>query len=251
MFRPTLALCLLATSALAASPPAVEGARGMVVTSQRIASDVGADILRRGGNAVDAAVAVGYAQAVVNPCCGNIGGGGFMVIHLASGRDTFINFRETAPAAATPDMYLGPDGNPRPGASLHGYLAAGVPGTVLGLDTALHRYGTMTREQVMLPAIRLARDGFVLTLADTDIIDAGAKALHANPEAARIFFRADGSPLRPGDVLAQADLANTLAAIAKDGPDAFYKGPRAQAVEDAARAHGGILSKARREPQPD
>ena len=126
----------LAVSSLvqAASLPAVEAKNGMVVSSQHLASQVGVDILKRGGNAVDAAVAVGYAQAVVNACCGNIGGGGFMTIHLASGKDTFINFREKAPAAASADMYLDAGGNLKPGASLHGYLAVGVPGTVAGFS---------------------------------------------------------------------------------------------------------------------
>lgn len=130
-------LALLISGTLhAASTPAVEAKNGMVVTSQYLASQVGTDILKMGGNAVDAAVAVGYAQAVVNPCCGNIGGGGFMTIHLADGTDTFINFRETAPAAASADMYLDKDGKVTKDASLYGYLAAGAPGTVLGMDSA-------------------------------------------------------------------------------------------------------------------
>src|SRR5471032_3546997 len=129
---------------LAASNPAVEAKNGMVVTSQYLASQVGVDILKMGGNAIDAAVAVGYAQAVVNPCCGNIGGGGFMTIHLADGRDTFINFRETAPAAASANMYLDANGKAITNASLFGYLAVGVPGTVLGLDSAQRKYGKLT-----------------------------------------------------------------------------------------------------------
>ena len=139
-------LALGNVSVQAASLPAVEAKNGMVVTSQHLASKVGVDILKMGGNAIDAAVAVGYAQAVVNPCCGNIGGGGFMTIHLADGRDTFINFREKAPAAATANMYLDAEGNVVKNASLLGYLAVGVPGTVLGLDTAQRKYGKLTRE---------------------------------------------------------------------------------------------------------
>ena len=153
------AALLWAAAALAASKPAVEAAHGMVVSAQHLASDVGVDILRRGGNAVDAAVAVGYAEAVTNPCCGNIGGGGFMVIHLAkSATNVFLNFRETAPAAATADMYLDANGNPIRGASIDGYRAVAVPGTVLGLDTALKRYGTLTRAQVMAPAIKRSEE---------------------------------------------------------------------------------------------
>ena len=134
-----------AWNAHAFSHPAAEAEHGMVVSSQRLASQIGVDIMKQGGNAIDAAVAVGYAQAVVNPCCGNIGGGGFMVIHLADGRDTFINFRETAPAAATPDMYLDADGNAAHRDEPSWLQAVGVPGTVLGLDTALTQYGTMSR----------------------------------------------------------------------------------------------------------
>src|SRR5207248_162265 len=125
----------------------VEGRRGMVVSDQALASEVGADILRKGGNAIDAAVAVGYAQAVVNPCCGNLGGGGFMTVRLADGRSFFIDFREKAPGAAKAGMYLDDKGNPRPRASLDGWLAAGVPGTVMGLDTALTRFGTLPRAE--------------------------------------------------------------------------------------------------------
>lgn len=214
----------------------------MVVTSQHLASQVGVDILKLGGNAIDAAVAVGYAQAVVNPCCGNIGGGGFMTVHLAEGTDTFINFRETAPAAASANMYLDAEGNVKKGASLYGYLAAGVPGTVLGMETARQKYGKLSREQVMGPAIKLAREGFVLTRADTDILDTTVARFKQDPESAKIFLRPDGTALQPGDRLVQSDLANTLEAIAKDGPDAFYKGKIPQAVEAAAKQGGGILT---------
>src|SRR5580692_10919456 len=139
---PLLLPALLAAALLSAEPvaaaskPALEAAHGMVVSAQHLASDVGVEILRQGGNAVDAAVAVGYAEAVTNPCCGNLGGGGFMVIHVAkTGTNVFVNFRETAPQAATADMYLGPDGSPVRGASISGYRAVAVPGTVLGLET--------------------------------------------------------------------------------------------------------------------
>ncbi|MBV8565933.1 MAG: gamma-glutamyltransferase [Methylobacteriaceae bacterium] len=226
------------------SRPAVEAKHGMVVTSQRLASEVGVEILQAGGNAIDAAVAVGYVQAVVNPCCGNIGGGGFMVIRLAGGLETFVDFRETAPAAAKPDMYLDAAGNVVKGASLDGYKAVAVPGTVLGLDTALRKYGRLSRATVMAPAIRLARDGFVLTRADTDILEAGADRLRADPVTSKIFLRSDGSPLQPGDRLVQTELADTLAAIARDGPDAFYKGAIASAIAVAANAGGGILTAA-------
>ncbi|MCB5303498.1 gamma-glutamyltransferase [Yersinia bercovieri] len=243
--KPLAVLALLVSGTLhAASTPAVEAKNGMVVTSQYLASQVGTDILKMGGNAIDAAVAVGYAQAVVNPCCGNIGGGGFMTIHLADGTDTFINFRETAPAAASADMYLDKEGKVTKDASLYGYLAAGVPGTVLGMDSAQKRYGKLTRQQVMAPAIKLAREGFVLTRADTDILDTTVKRFRQDPESARIFLRKDGEALQPGDRLIQTDLADTLSAISQRGADAFYQGKIPQAVEAAAKKGGGILTAA-------
>lgn len=238
-----LLLSLLFSSQLfAASEPAVEAKKGMVVSSQHLASQIGADILKSGGNAVDAAVAVGYAQAVVNPCCGNIGGGGFMTIHLADGKDLFINFRETAPAAASADMYLDKDGKLIKDASLYGYLASGVPGTVKGLDYALEKYGTMSRQQVMEPAIKLAREGFILTRADTDVLDTTTERFKQDPEVARIFLKPDGSAFQPGDLLVQTDLANTLEKIAKNGPSAFYEGEIPKAVEEASKKNGGILT---------
>ncbi|EOZ4993386.1 gamma-glutamyltransferase [Morganella morganii] len=240
---PVLLLSLLLSPQLyAASEPAAEARNGMVVSSQHLASQAGADILKAGGNAVDAAVAVGYAQAVVNPCCGNIGGGGFMTLHLADGKNIFINFRETAPASASADMYLDKDGNLIKDASLYGYLAAGVPGTVKGLDYALEKYGTMKREQVMAPAIKLARDGFILTCADTDVLDTTTARFKQDPEAARIFLKPDGSAFQPGDRLIQSDLANTLERIAKEGPPAFYEGDIPQIVEKASQAGGGKLT---------
>ncbi|MEQ4732058.1 MULTISPECIES: gamma-glutamyltransferase [Providencia] len=238
-----LLLSLLVSSQLyAASEPAVEAKKGMVVSSQHLASQIGADILKSGGNAIDAAVAVGYAQAVVNPCCGNIGGGGFMTIHLADGKDLFINFRETAPAAASADMYLDKDGKLIKDASLYGYLASGVPGTVKGLDYALEKYGTMSRQQVMAPAIKLAREGFTLTRADTDVLDTTTERFKQDPEVARIFLKPDGSAFQPGDLLVQTDLANTLEKIAQNGPSAFYKGEIPKIVEEASKKNGGILT---------
>ncbi|MBD1226946.1 gamma-glutamyltransferase [Xenorhabdus griffiniae] len=242
---PLIAVSLLISTPLySATEPAVEAKQGMVVSSQRLASQAGIDILKMGGNAIDAAVAVGYAQAVVNPCCGNIGGGGFMTIHLANGKDTFINFRETAPAAANADMYLDKDGKVIKGASLYGYNAIAVPGTVMGFEAALKKYGTLTREQVMAPAIKLAREGYILTRGDTDILDTTVKRFAQDPEAARIFLRKDGTPFKPGDRLIQTDLANTLEMIAKQGPDAFYHGKIPQLVAQASKKAGGIITAA-------
>jgi len=237
-------LSAMSACVLAASEPAVEAKNGMVVSSQHFASQIGVDILKKGGNAVDAAVAVGYAQAVTNPCCGNIGGGGFMTVHLADGRDRFINFRETAPAAASANMYLDAKGNVIPDDSLYGYRAVGVPGTVAGLDLAQRKYGKLTRKQVMEPAIRLARDGFVLTRGDTDILDTTIERFKKDPEAARIFLRPDGTPLQPGDRLVQKDLARTLERIAEHGPEAFYHGEIPKIVEAAAKRGGGLITAA-------
>ncbi len=243
---PLIALALWPAGALAASPVAVavEADRGMVVSAQREASAAGLRILEAGGNAVDAAVAVGYALAVVDPCCGNIGGGGFMLIHRADGGDIVLDFRETAPAAASAGMYLDASGNPVRDSSLRGYLAAGVPGTVKGLDHALGKYGKLARAAVMAPAIALARDGFVLGPTDVELLDGKAELLARDPAAARIFLRPDGTRFRVGDRLVQSDLATTLALIAERGPDAFYRGPIAAAVAAASAARGGILTEA-------
>ncbi|MFM2484093.1 gamma-glutamyltransferase [Celerinatantimonas yamalensis] len=239
-------LGLIIPTTYAAYLPAVEAQHGMVVTSQRLASKAGIKILKMGGNAIDAAVAVGYAQAVVNPCCGNIGGGGFMTIHLADGKNTFIDFREKAPAKASATMYQDAQGNLIKGASLHGYLAVGVPGTVRGLEMALKKYGSgkLTRAQIMAPAIALARDGFILTRADTDILDLKLATFHHDPQAAKIFLRPDGSALQPGDRLIQKNLARTLESIAKHGPKAFYQGAIPKAVAHASQQGGGIISAA-------
>ncbi|MGH8821226.1 MAG: gamma-glutamyltransferase, partial [Rhodoferax sp.] len=185
----------------ALAPPPAYAEHGMVVTAQHLASEVGLRILKEGGNAIDAAVAVGYALAVVDPCCGNIGGGGFMTLHLADGRNIFINFRERAPLKATRDMYLDAAGNVVPGRSTRGYLAVGVPGTVLGLDTALKQYGTMTRKQVMEPAIALAEHGYLLTSGDVailtgsgghgdlDALSGPSKLFAQQPNIASIFLK--------------------------------------------------------------
>src|SRR6202451_4390117 len=196
----------------AAEPMAVESEAGMVVSSQHFASEAGAAILRQGGNAIDAAVAVGYALAVTHPCCGNLGGGGFMTIHLADGRNTFINFRERAPLAARADMFLDAKGNPVSDQSLNGYLAVGVPGTVLGLDTALREYGTLPLPTLMAASIRLAQDGFILTRGDIDVLDEGVAKFREQPNVASIFLN-QGRAFQPGERLVQKNLAATLRAI--------------------------------------
>ena len=220
--------------------PTATGKNGVVVSTQKEASQIGLQVLKDGGNAIDAAVAVGYGLAVSDPCCGNLGGGGFMLIRLADGRETFINFRETAPQNATKDMYLDEADNIVEGLSTKGYLAVGVPGTVKGLDYALTKYGTMSRDRAIKPAIALARNGFVLQQGDVDIFEAG-KARLSESNVAEIFLK-DGEVYQPGDILIQQDLANTLSLIAQEGTDAFYKGEIAERVVTASQANNGILS---------
>jgi len=236
--------CVLAGSSAvwAVTRQPVTAENGMVVTSQHLASEVGAQILRQGGNAVDAAVAVGYALAVTNPCCGNIGGGGFATLHLADGRDLFINFREKAPLAATETMYLDAAGEVVPDLSLKGYLAIGVPGSVLGLDTLLQKFGTMPRAAVMAPAIKLAEEGFILNQGDADILATSTKHFVDQPNVAAVFLN-QGKPWQAGEDLVQKNLATTLKLIAEKGPDAFYKGSIADAIVAASTAHGGVLAK--------
>jgi len=177
------------TMASAASVVPAASDRGMVVTAQHLATQIGADVLAKGGNAVDAAVAVGYALAVVYPAAGNLGGGGFMTLHLAEGRETFIDFREKAPLAATVDMFLGSDGNVVKGRSTVGHLAVAVPGTVAGLELALARYGTKPRAALIAPAAKLADRGFVLDAGDVRMFQAVADGLKADPATAAIFLK--------------------------------------------------------------
>lgn len=243
-FRLTcFSLTLIPFSTLyAAAPAPVQGDNGMVVTAQHLATDVGVDVLKHGGNAVDAAVAVGYALAVVYPTAGNIGGGGFMTLRLKDGTTDFIDFREKAPLAATKNMYLDEKGNVVPRASLDGYLAVGVPGTVKGLELAREKYGTKPRADLLAPAIHLAKDGFTLNQGDASILAGGAARLAKDPEAKKIFLKADGAPYGAGEVLKQPDLANVLESISAKGPDAFYKGMPAEAIAKASAAGKGILS---------
>ena len=224
---------------------AITAEHGMVVAQEKVAAQIGADILRRGGNAVDAAVATGFALAVTYPRAGNIGGGGFMVIHLAGrNEDIAIDYRETAPAATTPAIFLGPDGKPESAKSRDSALGIGVPGTVAGLALALEKYGSgkFTLAEILKPAIALARDGFVLTDDVADTLPDWYRRVGKWPSSARIFARADGTSLREGDRLMQTDLAATLSAIAEQGPRGFYEGPVAEKLAKAIRDAGGIMT---------
>ncbi|AFC86094.1 gamma-glutamyltransferase [Frateuria aurantia] len=219
----------------------VHAPHAMVVSDQHYATEVGVRILRAGGNAIDAAVAVGYAQAVVNPCCGNIGGGGYLVAHMADGRNLFLDFREKAPLKATPTMFQDGQGRVMPDRSTLSYLGTGVPGTVMGLNEALQRYGTMKLAQVIQPAIDLARNGFVLQQGDVNIFNRRVKDFAKEPNVAAIFLN-HGQPWQVGETLRQPELARTLESIRDGGSKAFYHGPIAQAVVKASQANGGLLS---------
>ncbi|WP_457807815.1 gamma-glutamyltransferase [Kushneria sp. EE4] len=247
----TCLLVMLMPSVADAATPIIEGERfhgvpgqhAMVVTSHTLASRVGHDILRDGGNAVDAAVAIGFALAVVQPRSGNIGGGGFMVISdEASGDVTSIDYRETAPAGAFETMFQDDEGNVIEAASRYSANASGVPGTVSGMAMALERYGSMSLDRVMAPAIRLARDGFAIPARFADGLNDSREQLEKNDGTRRLFYKADGSDWRAGKVFQQGELAATLERIAQNGPREFYEGETADHLIDTIKAHGGIMT---------
>ena len=237
------ALVLTVSGVQAASQAPVAGENGMVVTAQHLATHVGVDVLKAGGNAVDAAVAVGYALAVVYPAAGNLGGGGFMTVQLADGRKTFLDFREKAPLAATADMYLDKDGNVIDGLSAKGHLAVGVPGTVSGMELALSKYGTLKRAQVIAPAIKLAENGFALEQGDIDLLHTATGEFEKDKDMRAIFLH-NGQPMQVGQKLVQKDLAKTLKEISAKGSDGFYKGWVARALVDSSQAGKGIITQA-------
>ncbi len=227
----------------AASIAPVAAEHGMVVTAQHLATQVGVDILKKGGNAIDAAVAVGYTLAVVYPAAGNLGGGGFMTLQLADGRKTFLDFREKAPLAAAPNMYLDTAGNVVKGLSTNGYLAVGVPGSVAGFEAARTKYGTLSRSALMAPAIRLAEKGFTLEQGDVDLLRTATSDFRKDAASAAIYLN-KGEPFAPGQKLKQKDLAKTLQLISRNGKDGFYKGPVGRALIAASTAGKGILTQA-------
>ncbi len=233
------------------TPPAagavhgIPSEQGMVVAQEKLGAQIGADILRQGGNAVDAAVATGFALAVTYPRAGNIGGGGFMVIHSAErNEDIAIDYRETAPSAITRDIFLGADGKPDADKSRNSALGIGVPGTVAGLALALEKYGSgrFTLAQILQPAIDLARDGFVVADDTADTLPDMYRRMARWPNSAKGFSKGDGTPLHDGDRLIQPDLAATLVAIAEQGPRGFYEGPVAEKLAKAVNDAGGIMT---------
>lgn len=220
----------------------VRATQGMVASVDVRATQVGVDILKQGGNAVDAAVAVGYALAVTHPQAGNLGGGGFMLLRTKDGATTAIDFREMAPAGATRDMFLDEQGNPDSKKSLTSPLASGTPGTVAGLSLALEKYGSLPLNSVVRPAIKLAQEGFIVNdaLAD-DLKTYGSEVLPHHENSKAIFWK-DGEPLKKGDKLVQQDLANSLTMIAENGPDAFYKGEIARQIAQQMQQNGGLIT---------
>jgi gamma-glutamyltranspeptidase/glutathione hydrolase len=238
--RIVLGVLLLAPTLLASPFRPVAARHGMVVSSEPFASEAGLEILRAGGNAVDAAVAVGFALAVTHPEAGNIGGGGFMLVRLAGGESVVVDYREEAAAGASRDMYLDSEGKLIPRASTEGALAAGVPGTVAGLALAHRKYGKLSWRRVLAPAIRLAAKGFPVSYELSESLRANGEQLAKFPESRRIFLR-DGRPYEPGEIFRQPELARTLKQIARRGPTAFYQGRIARAIVAMMQKHRGLI----------
>ncbi len=216
---------------------------GMVVSTNRIASEVGVQILKKGGNAVDAAVATGFALAVVHPAAGNIGGGGFMVIRFADGTSTAIDYREKAPKAAHAKMYLDENGKLIKDLNHNSYLAIGVPGTVAGFSLALEKYGTMSLKDVIKPAIKLAEKGFPVSYALSQDLFELTDTFKKYPASAGAFLKKTGEPYQPGEILKQKDLAKSLKRISKKGRDGFYKGKTAELIALDMKTNGGLITK--------
>lgn len=234
-------LALNAPAAEVAQPDTARGTSGMVAAAEPFAAEAGLEILRQGGNAVDAAVAVAFALAVTHPTAGNIGGGGFMLIRLADGTAVMVDYRETAPAAATWDMFLDEQGKLIPGSSTKGWRSAAVPGTVAGLELALKTHGTMSLKQVMAPAIRLAEEGFPVSERLAESLRQRAAPLSHDAESRRIFLR-EHDYYQPGELFVQKELARTLKKIAKKGAKEFYQGSLARRLAAESKRGGGLFT---------
>jgi gamma-glutamyltranspeptidase/glutathione hydrolase len=221
-----------------------KSAGGAVIATSKFATEAGMQVLRAGGNAIDAAVCVGYTMAVTHPVAGNLGGGGFAIIRLADGQLFSLDFREMAPGKATRGMYLDSAGNVVPKLSLDGYLAAGVPGTVAGLSTMLEQFGTRKLATLMQPAIGYAEKGFVISARNAETFKEHQERLAKYASSRAYFLKPDGSTYQEGEKLVQKDLAKTLRAIAQQGPKAFYEGPIAALIEKDMQANGGIITQA-------
>lgn len=239
--RITIFALLLALSINGASGDPVRSSNGMVVSASKLASDVGAEILRKGGNAIDAAVATGFALAVTHPTAGNLGGGGFMVIHLENGKNTTIDFREKAPAGTHKNIYLDKDGNYDPVLSTKGYTSSGVPGSVEGLLFALEKYGTMSLGEVIQPAISLAKNGFPIEYRFAESLGSNLEIFNHYPSTAAIFTN-KGQKFNEGDTLFQTDLAATLEMIKLHGRKGFYEGKIAGLIAEQSLSGGGYIA---------
>ncbi|MBS6062702.1 gamma-glutamyltransferase [Criibacterium bergeronii] len=244
----TLALSMIfsvADSSFAAAyRPQKDTTTGLVMSTNFLANEVGKKVLDNGGNAFDAAVAVGYMLAVVHPSAGNIGGGGFAVIHTADGKNTTLDFREVAPLKAQRDMYLDKDKNPIDGLSVTGYKSAGVPGTVAGLNELLAKYGTKSLDELIQPAIDAANNGFAISERQAETFVEEYDRLKIHPSTVKYFFKADGkSTYKDGEILVQKDLAKTLERIKKDGTKGFYEGETADLIAKDMAKNGGLITK--------
>ena len=226
---------------MAAFPPPVSAPHAMVVSADKYATQAGINILRRGGNAIDAAVAVGYALAVAHPCCGNLGGGGFMLIHLKNGETKFLDFRETAPAAISPQLFLDKQHQLRTDLFHDHALMWGIPGTVRGLNAALKTYGTMSLPQVIKPALNLARNGYRLQPQQLRLLNYLYQAPHQSGNLKTLIYH-QGRRYQVGEIFRQPNLANTLKLIATKGDAGFYQGKVAAAIVNASKLHGGVIS---------
>lgn len=246
-----LLLVVISQLSMAAQPAIIDhqsifhpvvGREGMVASQEALASRIGLDILQQGGNAVDSAVAVGFALAVTLPKAGNLGGGGFMLVHLADKDQTVaIDYREMAPLGASRDMFIGPDGEVDQHLTRNSYRSAGIPGTVAGLLHALREYGTMTPAQVIRPAFKLAREGFVLSHALAEELKSRRSQLTRSEAGSKVFYKADGSAYRAGEHFVQKDLAWSLEQIAKHGEKAFYRGEIAKRFVADSNKHQGLI----------
>jgi len=243
IFNCLLIVSILNATSYAQSAQLVRSKHGMVVSASEIASHIGVKIMEKGGNAVDAAVAVGFALAVTYPYAGNIGGGGFMVIHLSNGKNTTIDYREKAPLSASRDMYLDKNGNYVPELSQEGTTSAAVPGSVAGLIYALNKYGTMPLSQVIQPAIDLARNGWSLDYKTAGVFKTFLPLFKKYSSSYKIYSK-DGVPFQEGDLFKQTDLANSLELIKEKGNDGFYNGKTAELLVKQIKSLGGYITQA-------
>src|SRR3954467_11521883 len=237
-FCAAFAVVALLISPLSAARQPLRAKHGMVVAMESTAADVGVSVLEKGGNAVDAAVAAGFALAVTPPFAGNIGGGGYMLIRMADGKTTFIDFRERAPEKASRDMYLDAKGQLTKD-SIEGWRSSGVPGTVRGFEIAVNKYGRRKWAENMAPAVELAAKGFPVSYALAEGLK-GSRSLASSPESKRIFQK-NGTFFDVGETLVQPELAQTLERISKNGPGEFYEGETAKRFAEEMAKHGGVI----------